>query len=162
VSERWITDASPLIILSKVGKAELLSEIPGELLIPEAVAEEVLQGPPGDPARLLLESGFGQRQAPEEIPPRVLAWGLGRGETETLALASAESSGRAVVDDAAARRCATALGIAVIGTLGVVARAKRMGRVESAVPVFRALMEKGFRIRESALRTIAEDLGETW
>jgi predicted nucleic acid-binding protein len=160
VAERWITDASPLIVLAKVGQAELLLKIPDKLLVPDAVAREVLDGPPGDPARLLLEGGYAERRASIEIPQRLVTWGLGRGETGVLALAVAESSARAVLDDAAARKCAAALGVPVIGTLDVVARAKRMGRIESAAKVFRALLDQGFRIDRAILERTVEDLGE--
>ncbi len=115
-----------------------------------------------DPARRLLEAGFGERRIPERIPPRPLEWGLGRGGSEVLALAFEERSARAVLEDAAARRCAAALGVSVIGTLGIVARAKRMGRIESAGMVFRSLLNEGFRIDQKALQTVAEELGEAW
>ena len=43
-------NASPLITLAKVGRLDLLSGPGVQLVIPEAVAEEVLAGPEGDPA----------------------------------------------------------------------------------------------------------------
>lgn len=162
MAELWISDASPLIVLAKIGRGDLLLEIPGKLLIPNAVAEEILSGGPEDPARRLIESGFAERRHTAGVPRRLWEWGLGRGETEVLALALGESSSRAVIDDAAARKCAAALGVPIIGTLGIVARAKRLGRIESAVSVFRALLDQDFRIDPMTLRLVAEDLGETW
>lgn len=161
MSERWITDASPLITLAKVGESRLLTELCDELLVPDAVAQEVLAGPPEDPARRLLESGFGSQVAPERIPPRIVAWGLGRGETEVLALGSLEAA-RVVLDDAAARRCASALGIPLIGTLGVVLRAKRSGRIGSAASLFRALRDAGFRIDDTTAQTVLQTVEEPW
>jgi predicted nucleic acid-binding protein len=111
VAERWIADASPLITLAKIGQARLLEELADELLIPAAVAEEVLAGQRGDPARVLIESGFGRRVSPRALASRVLSWGLGRGETEVLSLAAERAGAKAVIDDAAARRCADALGL---------------------------------------------------
>lgn len=134
MSERWVTDASPLIVLAKIGESQLLTELAEGLLVPESVAAEIDAGPPDDPARRLLQSGFGRPVTLEEIPPRILAWGLGRGETEVLSFGFTRTGTRVVIDDAAARRCAAALGIPMIGTLGVILRAKRLavsGLVES-------------------------------
>jgi predicted nucleic acid-binding protein len=162
VDELWVSDASPLIVLAKAGHAPLL-EAPGrQLLIPEAVVSEVLAGPAADPGRRLLESGFGRRVVAAEIPARLLEWGLGRGETEVLAVAMENATGTAVLDDLAARRCAAALGVPVIGTLGVVVRAKRVGAIETASVVVEALRRAEFRIDDQAVRAALASVGETW
>lgn len=157
----WVADASPLIALAKVGHDQLLHELPDRLLIPEAVASEVLSGPPDDPGRTLLEGGFGLRVEAVTIPARLLEWGLGNGETQVVAVAL-ETGGTAVLDDAAARRCAAALGVPMIGTLGVVVRAKRIGRIESAEAVLRALRRADFRIDEAVARRALLAVGENW
>ena len=57
--ETWVVNASPLIVLAKVGQLALL-ERPGHgLLIPEAVRDEVRAGGALDPARVALDAGFG-------------------------------------------------------------------------------------------------------
>lgn len=160
MAERWITDASPLITLAKIGRAELLEELAEQLIVPAAVVAEVMAGPPQDPARQLLEGGFGVRAIPQALSSRVLAWGLGQGETEVLSLALAEDGCAVILDDAAARRCATALGIPLIGTLGVVVRAKRLDRIDSAAAVFRSLRDAGFRIDDRTMRTVLTQIGE--
>ena len=162
MDDLWVADASPLIVLAKAGQAPLLAAPGRQLLIPEAVASEVLAGPATDPGRRLLESGFGRRVAAAEIPGRVLEWGLGRGETEVLAVAMARPRSTAVLDDAAARRCAAALGVPVIGTLGVVVRAKRVGAIESAAVVVQALRRADFRIDDQQVRTALASVGEAW
>lgn len=160
MAERWITDASPLIALAKVERAGLLEELAAELVVPTAVVAEVLDGPPPDPARRLLESGFGIRATPHGLSSRVLAWGLGKGETEVLSLGLERDDATVVIDDAAARRCATVLGLPLIGTLGVVVRAKRLGRIDSAAAVFRSLRETGFHIDDRTARRVLGQIGE--
>lgn len=56
--EIWIADTSPLIVLAKVERLDLLLAKNRTLLIPEAVAVEILQGPHQDAARQALESGW--------------------------------------------------------------------------------------------------------
>ena len=162
MSEVWITDSSPLIALSKVGHAELLLDLPGELIVPNAVLAELRRGSEDDPARGLVEAGFGKAVAPRALPSRLLSWTLGEGETEVLALGLERPGAVAVLDDAAGRRCAAAFGVPVIGTLGVVARAKRLGRIESSAAIFRALVDAGLWIDETIIRSILARLGEPW
>lgn len=116
--------------------------------------------PPTDPARRLLESGFGVQATPQDLSPRVLAWGLGLGEAEVLSLGIEQQDATVIIDDAAARRCAIALGVPLIGTLGVIVRAKRLGRIESAAAVFRSLRDTGFRIDERTVRRVLDQIGE--
>jgi len=162
LTERWITDSSPLIALAAVGQAHLLTEIPDELIVPEGVAVEVLAGPTEDSARRHIEAGFGRRSSPSVIPSRLFAWGLGRGETDALALSLEMETGTVVIDDLAARKCATALGVPMMGTLAVVVRAKRLGRIRSAANIFHALRRVDFRIDDAMARKVLESVGESW
>jgi predicted nucleic acid-binding protein len=41
LTEQWIVDASPLIILSKIDQQHLLTALAGELVVPRAVMEEI-------------------------------------------------------------------------------------------------------------------------
>ena len=45
MSEVWVANASPVIVLAKVGHLALLKELADELLLPDAVVREVLAGP---------------------------------------------------------------------------------------------------------------------
>ena len=129
--------------------------------MPDAVVAEILAGPPSDPARQALQGGWGQTVACPHIPPRLLEWGLGAGETAVLALA-AEGKLTAVLDDAAARTCAKAMGIEVIGTLGVVLRAKKKTLIPSAADVLKGLRMAGLYLDDVVVRSALEGVGEKW
>jgi hypothetical protein len=58
---------------------------------------------------------------------------------------------RAVIDDLAARKCAASLGIPVIGTLGIVLRARRQGIIPAARPVVEDLLRGGMFLSRSLL-----------
>jgi hypothetical protein len=66
------------------------------------------------------------------IPESIQGWGLGRGESEVLALALQQTGARAVLDDLAARRCARFLGVPVVGTGKLLVLAKRQALLSSA------------------------------
>jgi predicted nucleic acid-binding protein len=90
----------------------------------------------------------------------VAVWQVGAGESQVLGWALREPGKVAILDDRAARRCATLLGIPVIGTVGVVALAKRRGLVSAAAPLFTALEEAGLFLSKALIREVLADLGE--
>ena len=141
--EVWVVNASPVITLAKAGRLDLLTRLTDDLLLPDAVANEILQAPASDPARQAVEQGWGQRVSVDNMPAMVLEWGLGAGETAAITIALQRSECTAVLDDAQGRKCALTLGVPMIGTLGVVLRAKRFGHVESAANIVRDLKNVG-------------------
>lgn len=73
MNEIWILNASPVITMAKAGYLHLFDQLAAKLLIPDAVVREILAAPPSDPARKALESGWGERASPREVPLTVLA-----------------------------------------------------------------------------------------
>ena len=155
----WVVDSSPFIALAQVGELRLLTSLSTRVVIPEQVVTEVQAGP-ADEAIDALAAGFGERRA-VTIPNAVAAWGLGLGETAVFAVAL-ELDGVAVVDDLPARRCARALGLPVIGTLGIVLRAKKQRLIPTAVPLLRRLVDAGLYLDDALLATAVKAVGETW
>jgi predicted nucleic acid-binding protein len=163
VGEAFVVNASPVITLAKASHLTLLTALAETILVPAAVVGEVLAGPASDPARRALEGEWGTRVPISSIPSIVLEWGLGAGEAEVIAVVLEGSGRTAVLDDEQGRKCARALRLPVIGTLGVVLRAKRLGRITSAAEVLRELQAVGLHLDQQtiavALRHVA---GEEW
>jgi predicted nucleic acid-binding protein len=163
VSETWVINASPLILLGKVSGLHWLTSLCDRLLIPAGVAAEIQQGPADDPARIWLsEEGVRWIMPCEPVDPVVAAWDLGMGESEVLsvALRLAAVGTVAVIDDGLARRCASALGVPVRGTLGVVLLARKRGLVPAAKPALEKLIQAGFHIRPALVREALALCGE--
>ncbi len=158
----WVCNASPLIALAKVGHADLLLNLSRQLIIPEAVANELSAGPTEDAARKLIESDWGTRANPLQIPPRLMEWALGRGEEAVLAIALEKSPALAVLDDAAARRCAKTIGVQTIGTLGIILLAKKQKLLPSVGKAMQALRDAGFYLDDETIRLALASVGETW
>ncbi|HPD32236.1 MAG TPA: DUF3368 domain-containing protein [Phycisphaerae bacterium] len=159
MSETWVVNASPVIALARIGQLRLLEELASPLLLPEAVAAEILAGPDDDPARAAVLSGWASRRSPAQVPDAVTEWGLGAGESAVLAIAL-DLRAIAVLDDATARAAARALGVALIGTLGVVVRAKQRGLVPLASSVFADLRAAGLYLDDDVVRVTLERIGE--
>lgn len=162
MAERWVINASPIILLAKINYQHLLTTLPDEVLVPEAVVVEINAGSPNDPAREFLRTtSLKIVQIPPD--PIVLAWDLGNGETSVLSYALRNSGWTAVLDDGMARRCAHTLAVPLIGTLGIILRARQAVAIPAAVPLLQALQAHGFRLNERVIRTaLAAVGGEDW
>ena len=158
---RWVINASPLILLGKVEKLDLLPRMISRLLIPPAVVEEIRQGSRNDPARNWLSRAtpFFMTDHPP-LHPTVAAWNLGQGETEVLSYAVNNSGHTVVIDDLAARNCALSMGLSTLGTLGVLLLFKKDGLLERVVPVVEVLQSLGMRISPALIDRIATLSGE--
>jgi predicted nucleic acid-binding protein len=153
-------DASPVILLGKIGTLDLLMTCPSALRVPQAVADELDSGE-GDPAQAWIrEDGRQFVEHTEVVASEIEAWDLGRGERHVLAFSFQHDGWTAVVDDGAARRCAKALDIPVLGTLGVLIVAKRDGRIEHVRPWIEALMQAGLHVDEAVVEHALRLAGE--
>lgn len=162
MSKVWVANASPVIVLAKIERLDLLSDESHTLLIPQAVADEILQAPAQDFARRAVESGWGPKPVAVIPDPEVLEWGLGPGETGVLSLAR-QKKATAIVDDRAARTACKALGVQFVGTLGVVLRARVEGRIDSAAEILKALQRAGLYLDDHVIRiALRKTTGETW
>jgi predicted nucleic acid-binding protein len=136
---RRVVDASPLILLGKIGRLELLRVGGPEVIVPDAVRVEILAHGPDDAALEIAASSWMRVAPPIPIPAAVQAWDLGAGESLVLALALEDRDSEVVLDDRDARRCAQALGVQTRGTLGLVLLAKQLGEVAAARPLVNQL-----------------------
>lgn len=156
-----VVNASPLIVLARIGRLGLLTEVGGNLVVPSGVAHEIMQGGPRDPARRWIV-GDGRRyiKRVRQTDDLVAAWDLGLGESHVLTWALTHEHCEALLDDAAARTCAKTLGINVCGTLGLLMRAKRVGLIMAVKPLFGELTNAGFYVGAEMLDAILEIVGE--
>ncbi|NEV62098.1 DUF3368 domain-containing protein [Thiorhodococcus minor] len=159
--DRWVVNASPLILLGKVEQIQLLGALAGEIAVPRAVIREVgakTDGAPKVQTLMALESAI---IVDDELPPaNILSWDLGPGETQVISHAVMHSADRVVLDDLEARRCAKAMGLTIIGTLGIVGRAKVRGLIERAEPVIRRLRESGLYVSDDLVQKLLREVGE--
>lgn len=160
MTERWVLNASPLIVLATVGYEDLIRQLADEVIVPGAVAREIMAGLADDRARQQIDRGEWPLRDTPTAPDELLAWDLGAGETAVMAYALANPGWTAILDDGAARRCARAFSIPVKGTLGIVLLAKRRGLIGSAAAVLQSLRRHGFRFDDALIAAALKELGE--
>jgi predicted nucleic acid-binding protein len=154
-------NASPIILLAKVGLLDVLQHLGAPVVIPEAAIREIQAGGPQDPAvQALANAGWLATVDPGPIPAAVAAFNLGSGESAVLACALAHSNSGILLDDQAARKAAAALSIPHQGTLALVIFAKRQGLIAAARPVVEQLRQQGMYLSDQIMNRTLAQVGE--
>ena len=157
----WIVNASPLILLGKINRLELLAALPPSFSIPHAVSLEIFAGPDTDPAKIWLQTEGNAFVIPDSpISPEILSWDLGAGETAVISLALASNDSICVLDDLAARNCAEVFQVPVIGTLGILLKAKIAGLIPTLEPEVERLVTAGSMLSDRIIREALHLAGE--
>ncbi len=158
-----VSNSSPLIHLSQIGRLSLLKEFFGELLIPPAVYREVVIEGRGRPGSEDVREASWIRvvEIRNNHLKRILQFILDEGESEVIALALEANASLVLLDDREARIQAKRLGLQVTGTLGVLLRAKKLGLIKSLREELDKLKETGFRISKSLEKEILNAADES-
>lgn len=132
-----VSDTSPIRALSYLGRLELLSSLFGEVIVPTAVAAELLRLKPAEP-RLELAAVPAVRVVAPGNAARVYelsAQKLDAGESEAIALAEELGADLLLIDERRGDVIARAAGLSTVGVLGLLVRAKRTGSIERLAPL---------------------------
>lgn len=149
MKEPVVIDSTCLIGLDQIGHLKLLPDLFDPVVAPPEVERE---------------SGISPQWLRIEVPNPVLVAALQAnvddGEAEAIALA-AERQWRIVLDDRKARDLAQRMGLTVIGTVGILVRAKRSGLIAWIKPLLDDLSRQGFRLSETLKREALLLVGES-
>jgi predicted nucleic acid-binding protein len=151
-----VADTSPLNYLVAIDEIDLLPALFGRVLLPEAAFQELKH--PKSPLKV--------HQWLEQLPPwidvRSVAtvahpslMRLDPGEREAIQLALDLGVRTVLIDDAEGRRLAEALQLEVRGTLGVLERGARLGKVNFG-EAMKKLEQTRFRISPAARRAFLD------
>ena len=152
-----VTNTTPIIALSLIGKLDLLRDLYGTVLAPSAVYDEVLAGGVGRVGVTELKQAPWMQQKILSDPGRAdLLADLDRGEAEAIVLAQELHADILILDERLARRYAQHLGLTITGTLGVLLKAKQRGLILEIQPYIEQLRNGGIRIGEALLERILE------
>ncbi len=154
-----VVNASPLILLCKVGRVELLRRLSRSVCVPEGVVAEI-GVVPDDPACHVLSTCKWLQRVTVDIPDGIKAWDLGRGESEVVAYAMATTGYRPLLDDAEGKACSLAFGLKPLGTAGLLVYAKRAGLLDSVGEVLNDMRARGLWLSDAVVRTILQQADE--
>ncbi len=157
-----VVNTTPLIALSHVGKLDLLKQLYGEIMIPEAVYKEL---------------SVKEDSICKKTVDRSLAWikvcsisnqmakamyktQLHDGEVEVMILSKEIAADVVIIDDATAKKHARYLNLPVTGTLGVLIKSKQAGYIDEVKPLLHLMIEKGIYISQSVMEMCLKQVGE--
>ncbi|MBC8496368.1 MAG: DUF3368 domain-containing protein [Anaerolineales bacterium] len=154
-----ISNTSPLIGLSVLGKFDLLRELFSEVLIPESVFQEVtVKGTEGigsqEVAKAIAEGWIKTTIPFESETLTTLKVDLDIGEADAIALALENDADLLLLDERKARAKAQALGCNILGTIGVLLLAQTRGIEIDIRSALNQLREFGFHISDSIYQRI--------
>ena len=156
-----VADARPLLSFARADRLDLLRDVVGTLIIPEAVYEEIVVRGVGKPgadavrqAAWLTRETVIDRTFVDQLPSK-----LHLGEREALALAREHGYG-VLVDEREARQAAQQHGIGHFGSLRVLKEAKDRGLLHEVKPILDELIATGTYISDTLYRSFLRDMGE--
>lgn len=154
-----VADTSALVALAACDALLLLDQLFQEVRVPPAVLQECVV--PGKPEAERLGAYLRDKVVEVDLKKFVIAVaGLGQGELEAMALYKRLHANRLLVDDRRARKVARLNEIDVIGSLGVLVRAKELGLVTQIRPLLAKIQAAGVHYGEQLLNEALRQASE--
>jgi predicted nucleic acid-binding protein len=149
-----VLNSSPLIFLAKLSYLNQFIEYPDDFYIPQSVAEEISakSDPASQTIQTLINAGKLQVRTSSLITLlNSLNQRLGKGESEAIALGIELNADYVLLDDSTARRDAKRLGLSIKGTLAVIKKINKDGKIsiESLDSLYQQIIEIEFRVKRS-------------
>ncbi|MDQ2086447.1 DUF3368 domain-containing protein [Herbivorax sp. ANBcel31] len=161
-----ISNTSPLIALSMIGKLYLLWNLFDVVYIPNGVFCEIINSE--------NEVDYGKREVTsavdegkikvysvkDEILIRKMIGRMHKGEIETIVGGSELNVDFVLIDEKTARNGAKSFLLTPIGTLGILRIAKQEEKIDKINPFIDVLLEKGYRISQKLYEDILKKENE--
>ena len=158
-----VCDASPLINLGRIGRLSLIPALYDQVVLPQAVWEEVVARGKGKPGATEVEKAtWIQRDTiHNDALVQALMQQLDAGEAESIVLALERKADLLLMDEQLGREVARHLGVRIVGVIGMLVDARHKGLIASlADEMDRLRTEAGYYLHESLVQRILRDAGE--
>lgn len=159
---RAIVNSTPLIALAKCSSLDLLNVMYDEVIIPDAVFNEVCAE--DDIASRAVRKSLDWLkirtiQHPEN--KKYYRTRLHDGEVEVMILAQELHAETVIIDDLAARSTAEYYGLPITGTIGVLIKAKRKGIIDAVMPIVDKMRENHIYYSDALIEMVKRKTDET-
>ena len=157
-----VVNTTPLIALSHVGHLDILKKLYGEIIIPEAVYNE-LSVKAESICKKAVESSLDWIRVVKiqnQMAKTMYKTQLHDGEVEVMILAKEVVADVVIIDDANAKKHAKYLGLPVTGTVGVLIKAKQEGYINELRSILQRMVESGIYLSQSLIELCLKQAGE--
>jgi predicted nucleic acid-binding protein len=159
-----VSNTSPIINLAAVGQLQLLWQLYGRIIIPQAVYREIVIVGAGQPGAVQVKSSdwIEMRPVSDQALVASLQLKVDEGEAEAIALAAALNADLVLLDERRGRVAASHLGLRYVGLLGILIEAKHNGLVSNIKPILDDLLERaGFWVAQELYDRVLQAAGES-
>jgi predicted nucleic acid-binding protein len=159
-----VSDSSPLVALARIDKLDLVRLLYENVLIPDAVWQEIVIRGAGQPGSNEVKTApwIRVRSVKNKKLVRALRQELDAGESEAIVLSlETEPEALLLMDERLGREVARHMGLRYTGIIGVLIEAKNKNLITNVKPFLDSLKNTaGFHINETLYSRILKDLGE--
>ena len=148
-----VSNTTPLFAFAALGRFDLLEAVHGRLVVVESVVRECEVGGPIIVPDLRALPWIQIVPAPARADQRFYM--LDAGERDTLSIALEKGASRVLIDERLGRNLAEYHGLAVVGSLGTLLKARQLGLIPKFLPLVRQLQGVGFRYQELLVMRLA-------
>jgi len=153
------SNTTPFIALFSIDQLDLLPKIFGKVHVAKAVIDECAEG-----GRIIVPDltrlSWIIPMADEVDTALSVLFELDRGEKQTILLAKKYKADKVIIDERMGRSIAEYLELNVVGTLGVLAKGKKLGLIKSFQDTALGMQSQGIYYNTSLIQRIAQQLGE--
>ncbi len=164
---RLVSNTGPIIALMLIGKLEILRELFDEVIVPEEVHREVLQGKSASFFNLMHVTLYERmdwiriQTLSNPLEPSLKSL-LDAGEASVVQTAREMGTDYVLIDERKARKIARSVyGLNVIGTARLLVEAKKNGLIDSVGDMIDKLRDGGYWIGDSIVQRMLKEAGET-
>lgn len=158
-----VADASPLIVLARSSLIEVLTKVAGEVAVPETVFAECTVDIERPGAKGILDAQARALLTLHPDPPiRVLAHGApipDAGELAAILLAR-QLACPVLIDERLGRLVAELHGVPVLGSAGILLKAKQRNLIPAVAPILNDWITNGYFLSPAFIRLILTRAGE--
>lgn len=158
MAERIVINTGPLITLALIEALAILEDLPFEFICPQEVRAELDQGAQAGHPR--VEPACVRVIPLRDRPSPIVLSTLDLGEAAVIQLALEQQIQRVSIDEWKGRKAAVASGLQVVGTLGLLGKAKLQGLIPALRPLVERAREKGVRYHPELVRQVLNAVGE--
>ncbi len=158
MADRIVVNASPLIAFGQMQFFHIAAQMPFEFVCPAEVADEIAAGnAKGYPVN--LPSWLTALPLAAPLSPLALAT-LDAGEAAVIQLAIEQNIQTVCIDDLKGRRACAAVGLQVVGSLGLLGKEKTLGLISTARPFLERAQHAGIYYSPKLAEAFLKSLGE--
>ncbi len=156
-----VSDTSPILSLVLIGRLELLHDLYGTIMIPDAVRSEIVATEQSGAQEVALADWLVVRPIDSDIVLKLLLREVDRGEAEAIGLALQLNADVLLIDERKARHLAAYLELGVVGLLDVLQEAKQRQLITSVKPILDDLIARAhFRLSRKLYQRTLFTAGE--